>query len=135
MQSIRGWILDVYIEGSEAVLWLKSEDGRVIRLTDRYEPSFYVEPEEPSQIEELLSILSIHPNITFVEHERKYTSLSLEKTDVLHIYVDSVQNYKKVLFDLEKIRGIKSYYNLDLLHVQWYLFKRSLPPTSKVKVN
>jgi DNA polymerase elongation subunit (family B) len=134
MRSLQGWLLDVYIEGSKAVLWIKSEDGKVIRLTDHYKPNFYIAPEEPSQIEEILTILSTHPNITLVEHEKRYTSLNLKKSDVLHIYVDSVQNYKKVLSDLKKVKGIKAYYNLDLLHVQWYLFQRDLPPTSKVQV-
>ena len=136
MQELRGWLLDVYIEGSKAVLWVKSEDGKAIRLTDRYRPNFYIKPEDSVNIEQLTYILNTHPNIINIEHERKYTSLSsMERSDVLHVHIDSVKNYKKVLNDLRKVDGIEAYYNVDLLHVQWYLFQKSLPPTSKVSVS
>ena len=39
-----GWILDVYIEDNEAVLWIKTEDGNVLKLFDTYEPVFYIQP-------------------------------------------------------------------------------------------
>ena len=130
-----GWLLDVYIQGNKAVLWIKAEDGSAVRLIDRYTPSFYIKPEDPSEMEQLAAILSTHTNITHVEEKRKHTSLYMERSDVLQIYVDSVQNFKKVLSDLSKIDGIEAYYNLDLLHVQWYLFQKGVPPTSKVSVS
>jgi len=135
MQHLRGWLLDTYIDGSKAILWIKPECGKAVRLTDKYAPNFYIKPENPLDIERLITTLSTHPNITHIKHEKKYTSLSLERSDVLHVYVDSVQNYKKVLSNLAEVNGIKAYYNVDLLHVQWYLFQKGFPPTSKVSVS
>ena len=43
-QKSTGWILDVYIEDNEAVLWIKTEEGQVLRLIDNYEPVFYIQP-------------------------------------------------------------------------------------------
>ena len=43
-QTSTGWILDVYIEDNEAVLWIKTEQGQVLKLIDDYEPVFYIQP-------------------------------------------------------------------------------------------
>ena len=43
-QTSTGWILDVYIEDNEAVLWIKTEEGQVLKLIDYYEPVFYIQP-------------------------------------------------------------------------------------------
>jgi len=65
--QVTGWVLDVYIQGDKAVLWVRTEDGKVLRLTDRYAPSFYVKPKDSSGIEELAALLRTHPNIILVE--------------------------------------------------------------------
>ena len=134
MQHLVGWLLDAYVEGNKAVLWIKVEDGRAVRLTDKYTPNLYIKPKKSSTTEQLAAALSTHPNITSVEQEKKYTSLSLESSRILHIHVDSAKNYRKVINDLERLNLIEAYYNTDLLHVQWYLFQKGLPPTSKVSV-
>jgi len=131
-QHLFGWLLDIYIEKSKAILWIKSEDGRIVRLTDKYTPSFYVESDDPAEIERLAAILSNHPNIEGVEKERKSISLSAQRSNVAHIYADSILGLKKVLSDLANVDGIKAVYNVDLLHVQWYVFQKGVPPTSKV---
>jgi len=84
--QVTGWVLGVYIQGDKAVLWVRTEDGKVLRLTDRYAPSFYVKPKDSSGIEELAALLRTHPNIILVEQERKQTSLSTGKTDVLQLH-------------------------------------------------
>ena len=135
-RKIRGWILDAYIQGDAAVLWVKTENGEAVRLTDDYSPSFYVKPKEDSHeaIMVLSALLSTHPNITFVEEEKKHIDLSNRKVEVLHVHVDSLYNYKKVLEDLERLEGIESLYNVDLLHIQRYLFSKDLPPTCKAEI-
>ena len=37
-QTSTGWILDVYIEENDAVIWIKTKQGQVLRLIDDYEP-------------------------------------------------------------------------------------------------
>ncbi|MCP8319130.1 MAG: hypothetical protein L6N95_04805, partial [Candidatus Methylarchaceae archaeon HK01B] len=76
MKSRIGWILDVYVEGDEAVIWLRTEDGRVIRLKDRYHPSFYILPKRLEYVELLLSSLQEEERIKKVEWVNKYTNLN-----------------------------------------------------------
>jgi hypothetical protein len=35
-----GWLLDVSIEQDKAVLWIKTVDKNILRLTDTYQPFF-----------------------------------------------------------------------------------------------
>ncbi|MEM2789826.1 MAG: 3'-5' exonuclease [Candidatus Bathyarchaeia archaeon] len=132
MRRARGWLLDAYIAGSEAVLWIKTEDGKSVRLTDRYRPSFYIELKEDVDLEGLTVALTTHPNIAGIKCEWKYTSLTSEKRKVLRIDVDSTKSYRRVLKDLSEISGIQAFYNIDLPHIQWYLFWKDLPPTGAI---
>ncbi len=127
-----GWLLDVYTDGERAVLWFKLEDGRALRLHDGYVPDFYVEPKETFGIEGLAALLYTHPNILKVAEEEKYASVNhREKSKVLRVYVDEGKNFSKVLKDLERGGFIEAYYNVDILHVQRYLFQRGIEPTGK----
>jgi DNA polymerase elongation subunit (family B) len=135
-RKIRGWIIDAYIQGDAAVLWVRTENGEAVRLTDDYSPSFYLKPKEDSHeaIMELSALLSTHPNISCVEEEKKHVDLSNRKVEVLHVHVDSLYNYRKVLEDLERLDRIESLYNVDLLHIQRYLFSKDIPPTCKAEL-
>ncbi|HXP50678.1 MAG TPA: hypothetical protein VN922_12020 [Bacteroidia bacterium] len=44
MNSGIGWLLDVTVERNAATLWIKTIDEDIIRLTDKYLPSFYIPP-------------------------------------------------------------------------------------------
>ena len=44
MNSAIGWLLDVTVERNAATLWIKTIDEDIIRLTDKYLPSFYIPP-------------------------------------------------------------------------------------------
>jgi len=135
MQHLNGWLLDVYIDGGTATLWIKSDEGEAVRLTDSYAPSFYIKPSDLLEIERLISTLKTHPSIVSIKHEKRFASFSLERSDVLHVYVTSIQEYRRVLSDLANVEGIEAYYNVDLLHVQRYLFMKGLPPTSKMSLS
>jgi len=56
-QKNSGWILDVYIENNEAVLWIKTENGQVLKLIDEYEPVFYIQPKNEKCGKEIFQIL------------------------------------------------------------------------------
>jgi len=136
MKSGEGWILDVYVDGDEAVLWIKTIDGAALRLTDGYTPSFYVKLYDGAEIEPLMNIMETHPHIIKVEEEEKYTSLKTEyPSKVIRISIDSVRNLDTVIEDLNKLREVEDCYNTDLLHVQRYLYRKHLPPTSKVSIS
>jgi len=130
-----GWILDAYAENSRIVLWIKKEDGNVVRLTDESSPDFYLEPKEDLTPEELCSIVQEHPQVETTEIERKYTSIKAEeKTNVVHVYVNRADRLRGVIHDLRKSGLCRAFYNTDFLHVQRYLFNKKLEALGKVEV-
>jgi hypothetical protein len=56
-QKSIGWILDVYIENNEAVLWIKTKEKQALRLIDDYEPVFYIQPKDEDCGKEIIQIL------------------------------------------------------------------------------
>lgn len=126
-----GWVLDVYIERNEAVLWIKTEKGQVLKTVEPYNPDLFVEPKEISS-EQLSDMLRQHENIVNATVEKKHRTLD-ERNDaeVIHILVDQTGNFKKVLRDTEHLRFVSKVYNTDLMHVQKYLFEKGIAPMRK----
>lgn len=123
------------MSGEEAVLWFILEDGRAIRLTDTYHSDFYVKVKAGYDIEDVGWTLKQHPNITDVKTEEKYVAIDARvKSTVLHVLTDSSTHFKSLLLDLQKLTAIENLFNTDLLHVQRYLYRKNLTPTSKVDV-
>jgi len=129
-----GWILDVYLDRGGAVLWIKTVDGRAVKLTDGYEPDFYLELKDGVDLEAARDRIIEHPNVSDVLIERKYTSVTKrERSPVLRVHVDSPKSARRVLCDLRQVPEIKRFFNTDILPIQSYLFKRHFAPTSKVE--
>jgi DNA polymerase elongation subunit (family B) len=134
MMSVEGWLLDGYIEGSDAVLWLKTPDGEAVSLRDRYRPCFYLKPKLEVEAERLQILLERHPNIIGVELERKYLTLQMSrKAEVLKVEVNHPSAMSRVISDMEKLHVVEEFFNTDLLHIQRYIFSRDLPPTCRLK--
>ena len=130
-----GWVLDVYVGGSYAVLWVKLEDGKALRLTDGYRPDFYVELKDGVDPEAIAETVLLHPSVYRAIIEEKYTSiLSRRKSKVVRIYACDVPSFRVVKRDVEKLGVVKSWFNIDLYHFQRYLFSKTFAPTSKVEI-
>jgi hypothetical protein len=56
-QTSTGWILDVYIEDNDAVIWIKTDQRQVLKLIDNYEPVFYIQPKNDKSGIEIFRIL------------------------------------------------------------------------------
>ncbi len=136
MKLVEGWFLDVYTRQNEAVVWLQTEDGIPLRLSEPYSPSFYILPKDKNSKKELYRILQQHQNIKSVASEDKYTNLgNTRKRTLLRVIVDDASNYKKIKEATKKLPQTGKLYNGDLLHVQQYLFTQlGIAPTSKVKI-
>jgi len=130
-----GWLLDVYISGDRTVLWIKTDYGEVVRLWDRYLPDFYVKPRDGCDVEELASIIRQHPNVVDAEPVEKYPTVSAEeKTRVVHVVVDEVGSFRRVVRDVESLGLVDRWFNVDILHIQRYLFSKQAAPTEQVEV-
>ena len=136
--SYTGWLLDVSIEQDNAILWIKTVDKKILRLTDSYQPFFYILPRNKQDRHSLFHILSQQSIIKKVSwEENKLTNLFDEedRQKLICIFPESVQYYTAILKKLEKDHRVKQFFNTDLSHVQQYLFHRlKVEPTNKVGV-
>jgi DNA polymerase elongation subunit (family B) len=136
--SCIGWLLHVSIEQDKAILWIKTEDKKILRLTDSYQPFFYILSRNEYDGASLFHILSQQSIVKKVSwEENKSTNLFEEysKKKLICVTSESVQSYAVLLKKLEKDSRVKQVFNTDLSHVQQYLFhKLKIEPTSKVKV-
>ncbi len=134
-----GWILDVYIENNEVILWIKTQDSKILRLIDQYEPSLYILPKNEKAGEEIIQILSDLTVVGNVEWQKKFTSIcSPIRENVIHITSQTISHYNLFLNVLqhEQLRTrINRTFNNHLSHIQRYLFTDlQVRPTSKVLV-
>jgi DNA polymerase elongation subunit (family B) len=138
LSSCTGWLLDVSIEEDKAILWLKTEDKKILRLTDTYQPFFYILPRNEQDGQYLFHLLSQQSVIKKVSwEENKFTNLFEEysKHKLICVVPESIQHYAALLEKLEKDPLVKQFFNTNLSHVQQYLFHRlKVEPTSKVEV-
>lgn len=136
MNKAVGWIFDTYVEDEKAVIWLRTDDNKVLRLTDPYSPSYYVLPRDEDDEKELVHLLQESPNIKGITYEEKHTTLGEgDERRLLHITVDRAFNFKKLVKSTELLPPAKALYNTDLLPVQQYLFTRlRIAPTSRIEL-
>ena len=135
MKSEVGWILDVYTEGSSAFIWIRTENNNVVRVQDHYHPSLYILPKTLDEGEQLLSILENQIDVRKVAWVERYINLrDEERKKLIHVIVEDTLAYRQMLGALRKQEQVIELFNIDLLHVQQYLFTRlHVEPTSKVE--
>jgi DNA polymerase elongation subunit (family B) len=139
-----GWLFDISIEHDNVVIWIKTSDKKILKLTDSYHPSFYILPRSETDGLYLFQILSRQHDI--VEkvswEESKLTDLfdydstgKKKKKKLLYVRIQSTRYYQPLLKKLGEDSRVKQLFNADLLHIQRYLFTQlRIEPTSTVKV-
>jgi hypothetical protein len=105
IDSTIGWLLDVTIEQNSAILWIKTGDGKILRLRDSYQPNFYVLPKNENAGADLFYTLSQQPKITRVDWQSKLTDIFDHNKErmkkLLCMYLESIYYYKIFLKRLE----------------------------------
>jgi DNA polymerase elongation subunit (family B) len=126
MTRCTGWILDVYIEEDQAVLWIKTEGGNTLKLIDCYEPYFYIEPKSEKDGMELFQILRDMELIKDLRWEQKFTDISNHVSQkLIRVGTCLIHHYNLLLKVLEHDilrQRIMRLYNTHLSHLQRYLF-------------
>ena len=127
---LEGWLLDVRLSDDEALLWLKTDAGRV-ELRFKYLTDFFVVPDKVSR-EEFLELFDEHPHIPLIESSERFLDISAnEKRRVLRVLVDSVEQYRSVFHLVEKYGEV---FDTDLSHTQRFLADYGLIPLAKIGV-
>jgi DNA polymerase elongation subunit (family B) len=137
METAEGWFFDVYIQGARAVLWVKTGDGRNIRLTDSYTPFFHIEPAEGVREEDLVYRVSESPDVRSARVEEKLTSLDTGRAkNLIRVEPHDTRSFRSLLKLVERSPLVSRVYNAGMRHVQRYLLTRlKIEPTSKVAVS
>ena len=134
-----GWLLDVSIEENHAIIWVKTLEGKILKLFDTYQSTFYILPKDEYTGDALFQVLSQQSTVKKVEWQDKFTDLlDLDKRVMKRLictYPESILQYKPIVKRLEYDPRVSQLFNTDLSHTQQYLFtKLKIEPTSKVEV-
>ena len=138
-QTSTGWILDVYIEDNDAVIWIKTEQGQVLKLIDDYEPVFYIQPKNDQSGMEIFKILQDLELVKEIRWDYKLIDINSNvKQKLLYIRCYLIHHYNlllKVLQHETLQQRINQLFNTKLSHIQRYLFTQlRIPPTAKVQI-
>lgn len=138
-QNCIGWILDVYIEHDQAIIWVKTQDGQVLRLIDDYDPAFYIRPKDEKSGDEIFQILSDLELVKEAKWDYKFIDINSKvKEKLLKICCYSIHHYNLLLNALQHATlqlRTRQLYNTRLSHIQRYLLTQlTVPPTSKMDI-
>ncbi len=135
--KIRGWIFDVYPSNiGEMAVWIISENGQRIRLTDKFQPKIYVSGKKEDQ-EKLVGKIYSNPDIANWIFVYKFANpTDSEKSRVLEI---TLKDCRKVSSLTNQILKIGDYmrlevHNCDLRGDRTYLFTHDLFPLAFLEV-
>jgi len=128
IQTCAGWILDVYLENGEAVIWIKTDQGQTLRLFDEYYPSLYLKPKSEKHGCQIIEMLSDLPLINEIKWQSKLTSIFEPiRVKLIHVTTPTIHHYNLLLKALrhERLRErINKTFNTSLSHLQRYLFEQ-----------
>ncbi|MFQ5998379.1 MAG: DNA polymerase domain-containing protein [Candidatus Bathyarchaeia archaeon] len=136
-ERIEGWLLDIYaMNGNEMILWVKTENGKTVRLTDRVRFSIYVHAKE-QELRILQTILASNRAVAACEFDRKRVRLSdCEKSLVLRVELTDCRKATALAEEILELGRYKKYelFNVDLLPAQTYLYEKDLFPLAYASV-
>lgn len=129
---VEGLLLDVAFEGRDAVVWIRTHEGRV-KLREQYHPELYAEPKAATP-EELKTLLEEHPDVKDIAVTRRISDIERrgEKT-VVKIRAKDAASFPAVARLVEYFPLVARTYDSDLTHETKYLSERGLAPLSGVE--
>ena len=104
MDTAIGWLLDVTVERNAATMWVKTTQGDLLRLTDKYQPCFYILPRNEQAGTELFHILSQQTKTRVEWHSKhsKHTDIDHDGYErLLCVYLESTYYYNTLFKRLQ----------------------------------
>ena len=138
-QTSTGWIIDLYIEYNDAIIWIKTDQGQVLRLIDNYEPVFYIQPKNDKSGIEIFRILQDLELVKEIGWDYKFINInSKNKEKLIYVRCYLIHHYNLLLKALQHEtlhQRINQLFNTKLSHIQRYLFTQlRIPPIAKVQI-
>ncbi len=126
-RQLEGWLFDVDELGPEVALWVYSNDGRLIRLTEEFKPPVYVQGERAT-LRKLAWELERRGIISHVRWAERREFWSHNVITVLELYVADSSLMPK-LRNLAASRDRElTFFNADIPTTQYYLYLKDLHP-------
>jgi hypothetical protein len=136
-KQCRGWLFDIYPSVfGEMTVWIITENGERVRLTDRFQPKVYVSGKQ-EDIERLASRFYSNRDIACWSFVYKYASpTDAEKSKVLEV---TLKDCRRIFAFTNEILRLGDYlryevHNCDLHGDRAYLFEHELFPLAFVEV-
>ncbi len=137
-KRIRGWLFDVYPSSlGEMAVWVISENGQRIRLTDKFQPKIYVSGKQ-EDIERLTNKFFSNKDVACWNFVYKYEQATdAEKSKVLAVTLKDCRKIRSFTNEILRLGDYLRYkvHNSDLHGDRDYLFSHDLFPLAFLEVN
>src|SRR4030065_1553709 len=134
---VKGWILDAYPAGEgEIAVWVISETGERIKLTDPFQPKIYVSTAQ-DELERLVSRLYNNQIIASWRFAYKYAQpTDNEKSRVLELTLKDCRKTQSLTRSILKMGDYLRYaiHNCDLRGDRDYFFSHDIFPLALVEI-
>jgi DNA polymerase elongation subunit (family B) len=136
-ERLKGWILDVYpSKMGEFAVWIITENGERLRLTDSFKPTVYVSGKEEG-LERLAARLPYDRTVVSWDFVRKRAKATdIEESSVLEVVLEDCRGLSSFTRRVLKSGKYLQYdvFNCDLKHEQLYFYNRDVFPLALVEV-
>jgi len=135
LDSIRGWLFDVYPSGpDEVTVWVIAENGDRVQLTDKFTKRIYVSGKTPALnrlIEKARGSSSI-AGWRFVEKNSNF--MKTVKGKVLEIDLADYEKASQFAVNMTKLEENENFrfHNVDVAVSQAYLYNKDVFPFARV---
>ncbi len=136
-EHVKGWIFDLYPSGlGEFAVWIITENGDRLRLTDRFRPNVYVSGKEEG-LERLASQFFRDSAVVSWDFVRRFADATdAEESRVLEVTLEDCRMAPSFTRRVLRAGRFLQYqvYNCDLKHEQAYLYDRDVFPLAFVEI-
>jgi hypothetical protein len=134
---VRGWIFDVYpSDFGKVAVWVITEAGERVRLTDKFEPCIYVSGKQ-DDLERLISKLGNNQKIASLRFTYKYAQATdTEKSRVLELTLKDCKQTHALTLEILRAGDYLRYelHNCDIQNDRLYFFVHDLFPLAFVEI-
>jgi DNA polymerase, archaea type len=128
---ISGWLFDAYAKNDKMIFWIKQNNGKTLRLEDKWSHPIYLASDDKSLFRDILENDIISENISQSQVVPKYERLSDSKeSSVLQLSLKDSNKALTLASEIEKkFRfGQIRLYNVDVLPAQTYFYEHDIFP-------
>jgi len=123
----RGWLLDPYIRGRNAVYWFKTTDGKAVKAEERYNPIIVAKPRLGFTVDNLIYLFEEHPFVISARPVSRFMSIHRDKkSQYVEVKVDQGDDLDEVVRYGERLNEVEELFNIGLIPIQWHLIYRGI---------